>query len=61
MKKYISLFLICLVIAAILPVGYFFIGILFLGNTIPEAFKESVITFLIMFVIAFGGLLFSKD
>ncbi|SLM86964.1 hypothetical protein FM121_12780 [Vagococcus fluvialis bH819] len=50
-----------MVIAAILPVGYFFIGILFLGNTIPEAFKESAITFLIMFVIAFGGLLFSKD
>ncbi|MEG0459445.1 hypothetical protein ACODH8_13640 [Vagococcus fluvialis] len=61
MKKYISLFLICFVIAAILPVGYFFIGILFLGNTVPEAFRESLITFLIMFVIAFFGLLFSKD
>lgn len=60
-KKVLSFILVCAIIAVILPIGYFVIGVLFLGNTPLAAFKDSALTFAIMFVITVIGLLLNKD
>lgn len=61
LKKILVFLLACTIIAAILPIGYFLWGVLFQGNSVEDAFKDSLLTFVIMFVIAFAGLLINKD
>ena len=59
-KKVLSFILVYAIIAVILPIGSFIIGVLFLGNTPLEAFKDSALTFAIMFVITVISLLLNK-
>ena len=59
-KKVLVFILSCAVMAMILPLGYFFINLLFLGASFSEAFDDFLLTFGLMLVVTFVGLLWSK-
>jgi hypothetical protein len=61
MKKIIGFILICVVIAAILPIGYFLISTIFLRTPLNEAFRDFLLTFGLMFIVTVVGMFFKKD
>ncbi|OTO03255.1 hypothetical protein [Enterococcus sp. 5B3_DIV0040] len=59
-KKVLVFILSCAAISLILPLGYFIINLVFLGASFSEAFHDFLLTFGLMFVVTFIGLLWNK-
>ncbi|HGW6192714.1 TPA: hypothetical protein ACNHTG_003276, partial [Enterococcus faecalis] len=60
-KKILVFIVTCIVIAGILPVGYFLISFIFLGSSFTSALKDLGLTFSIMFVVTVIGMLIKKE